>query len=49
MDGETIIHDLEAIKEDFKNNNGGCYHVCLDYAIDAVKLLYKENDNGTEG
>lgn len=45
MTRSEAIQDLEAIKEYFKQECGGAYPICLEYAI---KVLKKEDQPKTD-
>lgn len=51
MTDEICIHDLEEIRDYFMEQTGGCYPVCLDYAIAVlrVKNNRKEDKNEDSG
>lgn len=45
MDWKEALHDIEVLKQDFVHRTGGCYPVCLDWAIEAIK---KQEDKDRE-
>lgn len=45
MDDKTCRDDLEGIRNYFMEQTGGCYPVCLDYAIALLTIrINKEED-----
>lgn len=44
MDDEVCVHDLEAIREYFLEETGGCCPICLDYAIAVLRVRINERE-----